>query len=190
MKFWLSALAILVCLTALYAPDRKPRSVSSLPSPISETAGPEMEKLVKAFSGTWSITENLAPDAHQPSPDPGRGEEVWRALPGGMPLIEEYHSKSYAGDGYDSAVIWWNAKAHRYEGVWCAAFNDPGCSPFTAKWEGDNVVMDGEFEKAGETLAWHEVFTFASTTFTQTLDIGKPGSVLHRASSIAAVRSR
>jgi hypothetical protein len=47
----------------------------------------ELERLLNRLVGTWSIRE-----------DDGdgkiiQGEELWRQEPGGLPLIEEYHSK-------------------------------------------------------------------------------------------------
>lgn len=77
--------------------------------------------------------------------------------------------------GNDSALIWWNDQAHKYEGIWWATFNDPGCTRLDVKWEGDQVLMDSEFEQHGEMLAWREVLTLAATTFRQTLDTASPG---------------
>jgi|ERR1700720_3177490 len=106
---------------------------SDAPSPSApQRSNPpqDLEKLVNGLVGSWSITE-----------DDGTGnitkdEEIWRKKSGGMPLIEEYHSKTSAGkDAYDYASIWWDAKAQHYLGIWCTDFNSEGCTPFTVEKE-------------------------------------------------------
>ena len=47
-----------------------------------------------------------------------RVREIWRKESGGMPLIEEYHSKTSARkDAYDYVSVWWDAKAQQYQGI-------------------------------------------------------------------------
>ena len=74
-------------------------SASSLPQP---QQGPEIEKLVKAFSGTWSIVIKIEPNERLPKGGGGHGEETWRPGPAGLSLIEEYHS---TGDK-ESSLVW------------------------------------------------------------------------------------
>lgn len=181
--FRLAAFSI-VLMSFAFAQEAAKKAVAATPSS-SETAGPEMQKLVMALAGRWTITEKLEPTPRRPNGETASGEERWYALGGGMPLIEEYHSKSADGDAYDSAAIWWNATTHKYQGIWCAAFNEPGCTAFDVKWEANQIMMDGEFQQSGERLSWHEVFTLTSpTSFTQTLDIGKPGGEMKRGPTI------
>ena len=175
----------LVCWIALYAAISTWAEAPKKPSDKKvnqEQAGPEMQKLVKVFAGRWSITEKS-----EATGKTVQGEEFWHALAGGMPLIEEYHTKGPDGAAYDTAAIWWDATARKYAGIWCAAFNEPGCTPFEVKWEGNRIVLDGEFQQAGKKLAWREVFLFTSaTSFSQTLDIGPSPAELKRASIITA----
>ena len=113
--------------------------------------------------------------------------EVWRAAPGGMPLIEENHMKATDGESYDYAAVWWNGKTQKYQGIWCADINDEGCNGFAAKLEGNQVVMTGEWELNGKRRAWREAFApTSSTSLTQTLEIGEPGGELKRVTAINA----
>jgi hypothetical protein len=113
----------------------------SISPPQKPKPPPELEKLLNALVGTWSISEDDGTGKVT------QGEEVWRQEPGGMPLIEEYHSETSAGkDAYDYAALWWDAKAQQYQGIWCADFNSEGCTPFTVrKGDGAKIEMTGEF---------------------------------------------
>ena len=62
-------------------------SAAALPRP-----GPEIERLVTTFSGTWSIVLKTDPNDKLPKGGTGHGEVVWRPGPGALSLIEEYHS--------------------------------------------------------------------------------------------------
>jgi hypothetical protein len=144
--------------------------------------GAEMRLLVAALAGTWSVKEQY---------DDGRvgtGEEIWRAGPGGVPLIEEYHLKS--GPGNEStgfAVIWWDREAKQYQGRWCADFNDQGCSSFSVKWEGDRLEFTGVYPDSGRRVFWKEVFYLGpADSFVQTLEMGEEGQALKRLSTIRA----
>jgi len=97
--------------------------------------------------------------------------------------------KTRSGESYDSAAIWWDEKARKYSGIWCADINDEGCSGFDAKWDGNQLVLDGVWEQSGKRRAWHEVFVFATpTSCIQTLDVGEPGGELKRAGTLRATK--
>jgi hypothetical protein len=107
------------------------RSDAPSPSAPQRSKPPQdLEKLVNSLVGSWSITEDDG------TGNTVTGEEIWRQESGGMPLIEEYYSKTSAGkDAYDYAALWWDAKAQHYLGIWCADFNSEGCIPFTVRKE-------------------------------------------------------
>jgi hypothetical protein len=174
--------------------------------PASES---EMQKLASVFSGRWRISDKSDPSPQHPSGLVRNGEEVWHTLAGGIPLIEEYHSKSLDGeDEYDTAAIWWNATDHKYVGVFCADFVDQGCAPFDVVWQtidpqvsGGNrpsgtpekqnqIIMSGEYLQSGTKYAWKETFVFSTpTVFTQTLFVGESGHELKRVAVISATKS-
>ena len=63
-RLWATSLAIAICVsTALAQHDtKKPTgSASAAPSMPSPEPGPEMRRLLEAFSGTWSITYRYDP---------------------------------------------------------------------------------------------------------------------------------
>ena len=169
----------------------------------------EMQKLAAVFAGRWTVIDKSEPDTRHPSGLIRKGEERWHTLPGGIPLVEEYHSKSSDGrEEFDSAAIWWDATAHRYVGLFCAGFVDQGCTPFNVVWRTsrqsakqghpsshqrrmqEEIIMSGEYQENGKKQMWREDFSFTSPkTFTQTLFLGERGQELKRAAVIVATRS-
>jgi hypothetical protein len=138
-------------------------------------------KVVSALSGKWSI---------RVSSDHGEttGDELWQGGTEGMPLTEEFRATTATGDkSTDYAAVWWDGRAKKVRGIWCADFNDQGCTPFEVTWHGSDIEMTGEYESKGKRTAWKEIFHVTSaTTFTQTLYMGTPGKELKKVSTIVA----
>lgn len=153
-----------------------------------EPAGTEMKKLAGALAGQWLIVEKDEPTSRQG--ETARGEEEWQVLPGGMPLMEKFHAKFATGDQYDSALVWWDAKTAKFRGIWCAAFNQQGCTAFDVNWQGDAIVMTGEYLQDGKPMFWSETFTPGTDAFTQTLDMGESLGKLKRVATIHATRAK
>jgi hypothetical protein len=146
--------------------------------------GVEMQKLLKAFSGRWTITQT------NPEGVTSRGEEVWRAGAGGVPLVEEYRVRNVEGKELaDFATFWWDAKAKKYQGLFCGDFLEQGCTPFAIEWSDNKVKMSGEYDSEGKRFAWKEVFELGANSFVQTLDIGLVGEELKRVATIHATKS-
>src|SRR5438132_2930245 len=109
------------------------------PTAATKTKQPsaEMQKLFNAFLGKWSITEKLEPSEMMPNGGSGQGEEVYRAGPGRVSIIEEIHLKETNGEISGMGVGWWDAKAGGYRALWCDSENPGGCILMArlAKWE-------------------------------------------------------
>ena len=153
--------------------------------------GPEIKKLVKAFSGTWSIAIKIEPNEGKPKGGSGQGEEVWRPGPGGLSLIEEYHSTGDEGEFSGLGVAWWDKDARRYQVMWCDSTSRAGCIVMKhgAKWEGNQVVAMDDSETAGKKVTFKEVFSdITENSFTQTLYQGESGRDLKQLLTILATR--
>jgi hypothetical protein len=106
--------------------------------PAEPKGSPQMEKMLRAFEGTWSIKEKFAPDASSPNGATGAGQIVWRAGPGRFSVIEEYRSKRGSAEVTGLGVFWWDEAAQGYRTIWCESTNPGGCISFknVARWEG------------------------------------------------------
>ena len=155
--------------------------ISAVASSAEEQGETSFRTIVSALSGKWSIRETS---------DHGEttGEEVWQGGAGGMPLTEEFRATTASGDrSTDYAAGWWDGKAKKVRGIWCADFNDQGCTPFEVTSRGSDIEMTGEYESKGKSTRWKEIFDVTSaTTFTQTLYLGTPGGELKKVSTIVA----
>jgi hypothetical protein len=156
-------------------------SAAMLPCAAQDQSETNFRKVVSALSGKWSIRETS---------DHGEttGEEVWQGGTGGMPLTEEFRATTANGEKLtDYAAVWRDGKTKNVRGIWCADFNDQGCTPFEVTSRGSDIEMTGEYESKGKSIAWKEVFHATSaTTFTQTLYMGPPGGELKKVSTITA----
>jgi len=153
----------------------------------------EIERLLKAFTGTWSIAIKIEPNEKLPKGGGGRGEETWRPGPGRLSLIEEYHSTGDEGALSGLGVAWWNKNLQRYQVTWCDSTNPIGCilMKHGAKWEGSQVIAMDESENAGKNFIFKEVFSsITENSFTQTLYQGESGSDFRRLLTITATRQK
>jgi hypothetical protein len=164
-----------------------PADMGKLTSEPSGTdAKREMQKLSNILAGRWSGTLTSEPG----SDDVGHADETWRMSPGGLTIVEQNHLSTPKRDSFDYAAIWWNRKAQKYQGIWCAEIKDEGCNGFDAQVESNRVTMTGEWEQNGQRRAWREVFSRPDRNSSiQTLDIGEPRGELKHISAITATKS-
>ena len=149
--------------------------------PAEPKGSPQIEKLLRAFEGTWSIKEKFAPDAGSPNGATGGGQIVWRAGPGKFSVIEEYRSKRESAEVTGLGVFWWDEAAQGYRTIWCESTNPGGCISFknVARWEGPQLVLVEDYEVSGKKVIFKEVFgDIAAAGFTQTLYGGEAGKEL------------
>ncbi len=112
---------------------------------------PEITKLIKMFSGTWTTSEKIEPGPMMPNGGTGKGTAVFKAGPGGHSLIEDYSSPANATGGplKGIGITWWDAKAGTYTGTWCDSMTND-CMVGAMKWDGDKLVgIPQEMEMGG-----------------------------------------
>jgi hypothetical protein len=167
-------------------------SLAAAVAPADAKPGPQIEKLLRAFEGTWLIKEKLAPDATSPNGARGEGRIVWRSGPGGYSLIEDYQSTQSTRAITGLGVFWWDEAAQGYRSIWCDNTNPGGCINFknVARWDGSQLVLVEDYELNGKEFTFKEVFgDITATAFTQTLFGGESGKELKVDQTIQARRS-
>jgi hypothetical protein len=153
--------------------------------------GTEVERLLKAMQGTWTITDKLAPDAKNPKGVTGSGTIVWKAGPGGYTAVEEFRSKQGEQDVTGLGILWWDEAANGFHTIWCDSTNPGGCIDFknAARWDGPNLVLQEDYESGGKKLTFKEVFgDFTQNSFKQTLYGAEAGKELKVDETIEAKR--
>jgi hypothetical protein len=124
-------------------------------------APPELHRAMQVLSGSWTISEEYPPSALYPNGGVGHGTEVWRAGPGNVTLVYEYHSTNPAGEMWATAVLWWDSEAKKLRELWCTSQNRKGCVVSTAdiRWEGEELVFSDSREVKGKRLFSREVWS-------------------------------
>ncbi len=110
-----------------------------------------------------------------------KGTATFTPGPGGMSLMEKYHSSGTMGESFSGfGTFWWDSKAQVYRGMWCDNMTPGGCDASgTTKWEGDNLVGTMEGEMNGQKMTTR--FTYSDwkpNSFVMTMDSGPDANSL------------
>ena len=163
----LLATAVCICTSSVAQNDAKSSGAASK-KPASEAAAmpmpkpdPQMTKMIKMMAGTWTVAEKSDPNPMMPKGGTGKGTATMTPGPGGMSLVEKYHSTGMMGGNFNGfGTFWWDAKAGAYRGVWCDTMTPGGCdSSGMTKWEGDNLVGTMEGEMNGQKMLTKFIYT-------------------------------
>ncbi len=113
-----------------------------------------MTKLIKMMSGNWTVTEKSNPNPMMPKGGMGKGMATMTAGPGGLSLMEKYHSSGLMGSNFIGyGTFWWDDKAQVYKGLWCDTLTPGGCDASgTTKWDGENLVGTMEGDMNGQKM--------------------------------------
>ncbi|MGA7474431.1 MAG: hypothetical protein WBV26_11415 [Candidatus Sulfotelmatobacter sp.] len=173
-------------------PEAKPSAHGTKADPASEPKpDPQIERLLRALGGTWSIKEKLAPDAASPRGATGEGKIVWRRGPGGFSVIEDYQSKQGSREITGLGVFWWDEAVQGYRTIWCDSTNPGGCINFkhVARWAGEQLILVEDYEINGKKFTFKEVFgNITLGAFTQTLYGGESSKELKVDQTIQATK--
>src|SRR5689334_2818175 len=78
--------------------DAQPQGAAQVSAQQAARPAPEMQALIRALSGRWTIHEKFELDEWTPNGGNGEGEETWRAGPGGVTFMEEIHDSGAGGE--------------------------------------------------------------------------------------------
>jgi hypothetical protein len=110
---------------------------------------PEMQKMTKTFAGKWTAVVKAEAMGSMPASE-SKGDATFVRGPGGMSLIEDFHTEGGMGSFRGHGVTYWDDNAKSFAGIWCDTMSPKGCdNAGTSKWEGDKVV--GYMEMPDET---------------------------------------
>src|SRR6185437_14030592 len=134
----------------------KAQSLTSTPGP-----SPEIESLIKALTGEWSLSVKFEPSASAPNGLINTGEETWRPGPGGFTLLEEEHLQMSKADVFLLGIIWWNSLAKNFQGMECQNLLPYTCdvkgslTDITMTWDGKQFIIDELETHNNKKTTWH-----------------------------------
>jgi hypothetical protein len=131
----------------------QPGGMPPMPKP-----GPEMNKLISTLSGEYTATMTMDAMMGMPAMK-SVGPARFYVGPGRLSLMETVNSVDEHGGKFSGhGVIWWDAKAAAYKGIWCDNGTPSGCMDGgDGKWDGEKLVTNGSMEMMGKQ------YTFKAT---------------------------
>jgi hypothetical protein len=145
--------------TGLAASTESSGSVPKVASAVS-ASNPEMQRLGRAFGGTWSTSESSADNEFYPNGAERVGTARFTLAVGGTSLIEEVHSAGSAGRLDFMVVVWWDNEAKVLNFFTCGnGGNNPCKIRGTAHWDGDSFVNKYELTIRGAKQKWKDTFS-------------------------------
>jgi len=153
------------------------RQKKPAPEPAANPARMEVYKLLRFFEGTWSVFENFQKGDFFPKGGTRKGTSKITPGPGGLSLIEDYHSSGSAGQLDLLAIIWWDSTAQIYRPLICANDGDGCVVRGTARWQGNTLINDYEEVIGGRKRKMRDTFSeITPTSFTLVAAVFTQGS--------------
>src|ERR1051326_9284132 len=154
-------------------------------------AGPSgaMNRLIRAFEGSYITVERHQPDEEFPNGGIRRGTAVIRSTAGGNAMITEVHSHAPQGYLDYTGVFWWDSAAGLYRLLMCAKQFPEGClTGATARWDGDEFVRTQEVKESGKKVLLRDTISFAPDSFTNVAEMSIDGGPMKELVRTTATR--
>ncbi|HKT51923.1 MAG TPA: hypothetical protein VJV96_16600 [Candidatus Angelobacter sp.] len=184
---------------SLYAqPQEAPKATLPSSSSASSQATADMQSLIKALSGKWSLEVKFESDKPAPNAAIQHGEEVWRATHGDLTFLQEERLPIAGEELVLLGVIWWDSKTKDFHGMECNNHSPHVCdvkgslTDISIQWDGKAfVINEQEPSPSGGRRLWREsILDITPTSFTQTGDTcNLDGSGCKRLLTIHATRT-
>jgi len=124
------------------------KSVAPQPQPAN---GLEMERLIKLYRGTWEYTETYCKSPQMPNGGENTGTYTSELGPGGMSIVNRFHSKGPVGEFEGLLVMTWDAKEKAYK-AYVFGNDFPGALVETGQFEGDALIFRTTFNMGEKSI--------------------------------------
>ena len=101
---------------------------------------PEMQRLIRLYRGTWEYTETYSKSPAFPNGGENAGIYTSELGPGGMSIVNRFHSKGPVGDFEGLLVMTWDAKEKAYK-AYVFGNDFSGALVETGQFEGDTLIF-------------------------------------------------
>jgi len=193
MRF-ISTLAIGVLIAV--APTRLGAQLTSPPGDAkAPQSTDEMQTLIKAFSGHWSLTLKFEPSKETPRGLEGTGEETWHAGPDGLTFIDEEVLAAGPETIIVVGVLWRDRNTKEFRAMDCSnqmshTCDLKGAADNVVQWTGSELTIDEKELSEGKVMtsrvAWSDI---TSNSFTETGYLAPPGGPFQKVMTIHATRA-
>lgn len=134
--------------------------------------GPEMQRL-NFLIGTWDMQAEYLKTPM--TGDGGKASGWYKAQlgPGGFSVIADFEEDGPLGKEIGHEIFSWDPKKNAYAIVIVGNF--PGAAIGTATWEGDNLVIQNEFDAGGTMMRLRSVYLHPTGKTVQIEESSKTG---------------
>ena len=195
MRF-ISTLAIGVLMVASSGLSR-----AQLTSPAGDHGPPQptgdMQTLISAFSGHWSLKLKVEPSKEMPGGLEGTGEETWHPGPDGLTLTDEEVFTAGPQKVLIVGFLWRDMKTKDFHAMDCSNQNPDTCdlkgavSDVVVHWTGSELTIDEkELSSEGKVVTSRAVWSdITPNSFTESGYLGSPGGPFEKVMTIHATRA-
>ena len=173
---------------------------AQLPSSSGDAKAPqpagEMDSLISAFSGHWSLKLAFEPSKEMPQGLEGTGEETWHAGPQGLTFTDEEVFTVGGQTVVVVGILWRDAKTKVFHAMDCSNQNASTCdlkgavADVVVHWTGSELTIDEKELSQGQMMTsrvtWSDI---TATTFTETGYLAPPGGPFQKVMTIHATRA-
>jgi hypothetical protein len=157
----------------------------------------EMQSLIKAFSGHWSLKLKFEPSKETPQELEGTGDETWHAGPEGLTLTDEEVFTAGPRTIVIVGILWRELKTKEFRAMDCDNQNPHTCDlkgaldDVVVHWTGSELTIDEkELSAQGKMMTSRIVWSdITANSFTETGFLGPPGGPFQKAMTIHATRA-
>ena len=156
----------------------------------------EMQALIKAFSGHWSLKVKFEPSKETPQGLESTGKESWHASPGDVTLTDEEEFTAGPQNVIVVGILWRDTKTKELHAMDCSNENPSTCdlkgavNDVVVHWTGSELTIDEKELADGKVMtsrvAWSDI---TSNTFTETGYLAPPGGAFQKVMTIHAIRA-
>jgi hypothetical protein len=142
-----------VCVTVLLATGFAALTIERLQAkPAAPVHQPvEMQRLINFYRGTWEYTETYSKSPSFPSGGENTGIYTSELGPGGMSILNRFHSKGPVGDFEGLLVMTWDGKEKAYK-AYLFGSNFTGAFVETGQFEGDTLIFHSTFNMGDKAI--------------------------------------
>jgi hypothetical protein len=176
-------------------------SHAQLTSPANDVrasqATADMQTLIRAFSGHWSLKLKVEPSRETPAGLEGVGEETWHAGPEGLTFTDEEVLTAGPHTILIVGILWRDLRTKDLHAMDCSNQNPHTCDlkgavdGVVVHWTGIELTIDEkELSPQGKMMTSRAVWSdITANSFTETGYLGSPGGPFQKIMTMHATRA-
>jgi len=182
-------------ITATPSLSRAQRTGQTADAKASQRTG-DMQTLIKAFTGHWSLKLRFEPSKETPQGLDGTGEESWHAGPEGLTLTDEEVLSAGPQRIIVVGILWRDMKTKAFHALDCSNQIPNTCDikgaldDVVVHWTGSELTIDEKELSQGKIMtsrvAWSDI---TQNSFTETGYLGPQGGPFQKLMTIHATRA-